>query len=269
MVNLYEVIEFLNSAIMVDQIAGDSSNNGLQIEGKNEIKKIVFGVDMSETLANIAVELGADMIFTHHGISWGSSLKYISNYNARLIRPLMKNDISLFSVHLPLDGNPDFGHNVLLANMLKLDDQEDFSMYGGAAIGVKGVLPMPMTADEIGSLLSGELDSIVKSYAGSCVEPDFEDSCMIIGGSNQVQNIGIVSGGGGMSCIHDAIEDGLDCVITGELEHTMYHLAKENGISVIAPGHYRTEVPGVVAVMDLIKETFDIETEFVHIPTGL
>ena len=269
MVDLYEVVEYLDSAIMLDQINSDPSNNGLQVEGKKDIEKIAFCVDTSATLISKAIELGADLIFVHHGLSWGSSLKYITDYNAGLLKPLIKNDISLYAAHLPLDGHPEFGHNVLLADIMKLQDKQPFSMFAGSSIGVKGTLSQSTTPEKIATLLVKELDSIIKSYASFTVAPELQDKCTVIGKENRVKTVGIVSGSGGMDCINDAINEKLDCVITGEMGHGMYHLARENGISIITPGHYRTEVPGVVAVMDLLKETFDIETEFINIPTGL
>jgi dinuclear metal center YbgI/SA1388 family protein len=269
MADLYEIIEYLDSTIMIDQVNSDPSNNGLQVEGTIEVNKIAFCVDTSETLIHKAIETGADLIFVHHGLSWGSSLKYITDYNANLLKPLIKNDISLYAAHLPLDGHPEFGHNVLLADLLKLQKKEPFSIYNGTSIGVKGILSTESTPVKISKHLVQELDSIINSYSSLTVESELKNSCTIIGKENDIKSIGIVSGSGGMDCVHDAINEDLDCVITGEIGHGMYHLAKENGITVITPGHYRTEVPGVVAVMDLLKEHFDVETEFINIPTGL
>jgi dinuclear metal center YbgI/SA1388 family protein len=269
MTDLYELIEYLDSTIMLDQVKSDPSNNGLQVEGKQEVKKIAFCVDTSETLINKAVEAGADLIFVHHGLSWGSSLKYITDYNASLLKPLIKNDISLYAAHLPLDGHPEFGHNVLLADIMKLQNKESFAMFNGAAIGVKGILAVESTPEKISKQLVRELDSIIASYASLTVKSELKESCTVIGKEKIIKTIGIVSGSGGMDCVHDAINEGLDCLITGEMGHGMYHLAKENGVAVITPGHYRTEVPGVVAVMDLLKETFGVEVEFINIPTGL
>jgi dinuclear metal center YbgI/SA1388 family protein len=269
MASLYDIVEYLDSRIMLDQVKHDPSNNGLQIEGKKDVEKVAFCVDTSVTLINKAIEMGADFIFVHHGLSWGNSLKYIRNYSADMIRLLMKNDISLYAAHLPLDGHPEFGHNVLLADILLLQNKEPFSLYNGTTIGVKGVLPAKETPQKIASRLGKELDSIIDSYSSCTVPSELENSSTIIGKDKIIHTVGIVSGGGGMACVNDAIYENLDCVITGEPSHGMYHLARENGITVITPGHYRTEVPGVVAVMDFLKDAFDLETEFINIPTGL
>ena len=269
MANLYELVEFLDTTIMLDQMKHDPSNNGLQIEGKEKIEKIAFCVDTSEVLISKAIEIGADLIFVHHGLSWGGGLKYLTNYTANLIKPLMKNDVSLYAAHLPLDAHPEFGHNVLLADILMLQDKEPFSLFNGVPIGVRGVLSEEMTPEKIASRLEKELDSIIDSYASCTMLSELEDKCPIIGKNNIIKTVGIVSGSGGMDCVQDAINENLDCIVTGEVGHGMYHLAKENGITVITPGHYRTEVPGIVAVMDLIKERFDIDIEFINIPTGL
>ncbi|MCF7791616.1 MAG: Nif3-like dinuclear metal center hexameric protein [Victivallales bacterium] len=266
---LQNITEYLNNTIMLDQITCDPSHNGLQVEGKKEVKKAVFGVDTSERLIHKAIECNADMIFVHHGISWGSSLSYITSYNAKLLRPLIKNDISLYAAHLPLDAHPNFGHNALIADILKLREKKDFSLCNGVSIGIKGMLHNGAETSQIAEMIVRELDLIIDSYSTCTFSSELENLCRIIGKKSPVNKIGIISGSPGMDCIHDAIFEKLDCVITGELSHSMYHLSTENGISVIAPGHYRTEVPGVIAVMDLLRETFNLETEFINIPTGL
>ena len=112
MTSLKEITEYLNEILSISLFVAEKSNNGLQIQGKQKIEKIVFGVDISQNLISQAIACNADMIFVHHGLSWGNSLKYITDINYNRIRSLIKNDISLYGAHLPLDAHLKFGNNV-------------------------------------------------------------------------------------------------------------------------------------------------------------
>ena len=81
----------------------------------------------------------------------------------------------------------------------------------------------------------------------------------------------VISGGGAWPELFDEIapEDHLDCLITGEATHEVFHPAKESGTTILTLGHYRSETPGVFAVMDLVKSRFGIGLEFIDIPTGM
>ena len=269
MIKLTELTEYLNNLLQLNQIVGDPSNNGLQIEGTGEVNKVLFGVDTSVCLIEKAVEQKADFIFVHHGLSWGSSLKYITNYNASLIKPLCKHNISLYAAHLPLDAHPTIGHNAIIADILNLQGKKMFAKYCEKDIGFTGFLPEPLAVNKLSMLFSNELSDIIRSYANT--EPftnPIEDS-FILDNSRAVKKVGIISGGSGSDGIIAALQEGVDCLVTGEFSHSCYHLAKENGLAVIAAGHYKTETLGIFSVMDMIKEKFDVHTKFVDIPTGL
>ena len=268
MVKRKELTGYLNNLLQLNQIVGDPSNNGLQIEGSQDVKKILFSVDTSVNLIEKAVEKNADFIFVHHGLSWGSSLKYITNYNAKMIKPLFKHDISLYAAHLPLDAHPTLGHNTLLADILQLKDKQMFAKYCNIFIGFKGKLPKPSSVNELSNAFNSELSEVIESYTEAKSSSPLE-SCFILDNNRKIKKVGIISGGSGQEGTIAAIKEGIDCLITGEFEHQSYHLAKENGLAIIAAGHYKTETVGIFAVMDHIKEKYNIETEFIDIPTGL
>ena len=269
MLKLKELTKYLNELLNLRDIAGDPSNNGLQIEGNREVNKIIFGVDTSVSLIDKAVEKNADFIFVHHGLSWGSSLKYLTNYNAKLIKPLFKSDISLYAAHLPLDSHPTIGHNALIADMLQLKNKKMFAKYCDTNIGFTGTLPKPLSANELSELFNIELSTLITSYLNENSIESSPASCFVLDNCKKVNKVGVISGGSGLEGVVAALKEGVDCLITGEFEHQNYHLAKENGLAVIAAGHYKTETPGIFGMMVSIKEKFDIETEFVDIPTGL
>ena len=250
MVKRDDLVSYLDRTLELHSFHRDYSNNGLQIEGADEIKKIVFAVDASLELFEKAID--ADFIIVHHGLSWGDNMKRIAGNMAGRVKVLMKNDISLYGAHLPLDAHSIYGHNAQLAHYLGLTEQEMFSKYSGVEIGVMGRLDSPKTVQEVGSVLAEKLDG---------------DFAVIGNPNNTVEKIGIISGGG-ISGVNDAVNAGLQCFITGEFKHEYYHTVKELGIDVITLGHYYSEKPGLMALMELISERYDVECEFIDIPTG-
>lgn len=270
MIDLKTLNAFLSEKLPLNELEGEPSNNGIQVQGSNEISKAIFSVDTSVSLINKAIERDANFIFVHHGLSWGDSLKYLTGYNYDLVKPLIKNDISLYAAHLPLDAQGNFGHNAIIADMLKLYNKSMFAEMLGFEVGVKGQLKNSLKAEEIAELLNSELSQIISSYSAYTEESLLEEHQVVLPKKEgKIEKVGIVTGNAGMKGIFSALSEGLDCLITGEFGHTMYHLARENNISVIALGHYKTEVPGVIAVMDMLKNEFDLKTEFINIPTGI
>lgn len=267
MVKRCEITNYLNSLLHLAEVQGDYSNNGLQVEGSEEVNKILFSVDVSISLFEEAIKKEADFIFVHHGLSWGSNLKYLTNYNANLLKPLFKNDISLYAAHLPLDAHEKIGHNALLADMLQLNDKKMFARYGSIDIGFMGNLKHSLNIDELSALLNSELSDIINSYSSN--NSIQNENIFSLDNGKKIKKIGIISGGCGLDGVLAALAEGVDCLITGEFTHQNYHLAKENGLAIIAAGHYKTETPGVIGVMDSVNDAFKVETEFINIPTGL
>lgn len=258
MAELKEITAFLDEVLCLKDFPSDSSNNGLQFEGSRQVCKAVFAVDASNALFCTAADLEADFIFVHHGISWGGSLKRITSLDARRVSLLAASSMSLYAAHLPLDAHKELGHNILLARMLGMEEVLPFARYDGNYIGFHGKLPRTMTLKEIASVYDKALASEGKiRYFGD--------------GAGKIDHIGIVSGGGDFpEAFIEGFELGIDCLISGEMGHTAFHYARESSIAVAALGHYRSETPGVLAVMEKVKERFpDVEVEFVDLPTDL
>ena len=226
----------------------------MQVEAGKSVQKAVFGVDACQALFDAALTKNADFIFVHHGISWGSEPRRFTGITASRMESLFKNGISLYAAHLPLDAHPKIGHNALLADMVKLRKRYSFANYNGCDIACGGVLPEACM-----------LTSLVEKF-----EAGLGCKAQVFGKlDKKLEKIGIISGGGGMDGLTACIAEGLDCYVTGEMTHTMYHAVKESGMTVIALGHYHSEKPGVLAVMSEIEKKFAIKCEFIDIPTGL
>ena len=250
-----ELVSFLDGQFAAIKTA-DASNNGLQVEGKDEVKAVAFAVDGCQKSFQDAVELGADFVFVHHGISWGGGMKRITGYNAGRVGVLLRNALSLYGMHLPLDAHPVFGNNAVLAGMLGIapEKREGFCYYEGLDIGFGGELPQEKSATELAAFLDQELNT-------QCRVLDFAE--------RPIRRVAIVSGGGAFA-IDEAAAKGYDCLLTGEIGHQHYHYAREQRLSVIAAGHYATETTGPMAVMRLVREHFpEVRCFFIDNPTGL
>ena len=231
----------------------DRSLNGFQIEGPDrEVKKAAFAVDASFETIDKAIEASADILVVHHGLFWGEPLA-IRGAHYRRVKRALDGGLSLFAVHLPLDAHPLYGNNAQIALRLGMTEFDPFALYHGKYIGFKGALPFPMTIPEIARLLgfSSESGTEILKF-----------------GPDMVSTAGIVSGAGGDD-IDAAIDEGLDLLITGVAPHEIYHTAKENGMNVLAGGHYQSEVFGVKALERLTRGEWNIDTLFIEAGTGL
>ncbi len=249
-----ELTGFLDGLLNLPAFSGDFSNNGVQVEGVDEVRKAVFAVDASRELFEAAVERNAELIFVHHGLSWGASPRRLTGYVAERYRTLFLNGITLYAAHLPLDAAPEFGNNAVLSKSIGLKELKPFFHYDGVDIGFSGELPAARKLGELRDFFAERFGAGIRCL-GELSRP--------------VVKVAVVSGGGGLESLEEAAERGVDLLLTGELGHAMYHYALESGVAVLALGHYASETTGPRALMELVAAKFDIEVEFVDIPTGL
>ena len=231
----------------------DISLNGLQISMSNkEVKKVAFAVDASMDSITVAADEGADLLFVHHGLFWGSPIA-ISGMHYHRVKKALDNDMGLFACHIPLDAHPLYGNNAQMALRLGMTSYDPFGTFRGKSVGYKGKLPFPMTAAEISRIL------------GFDEEHGLRTVCF---GKDMIESVAIISGGASHD-VSDAIADGIDCFITGEVEHSDFHLVKESNMNMIAGGHYRSEVFGVKAMMRYTEKALGIESFFIDAETCL
>ena len=246
-----ELVAYLNEYLQIESfLASDSSLNGLVVGGEDKkIGKIGYAVDACQASFDQAVRENVDFLLVHHGLFWGAPLAVTGSHYMRLAT-LIKHDINLYAAHLPLDAHPEIGNNIQIAKALGLEKIEAFSAYKGQTIGYKGILKEPKTLKEIANRLG------------------YEKTVLLPFGKEKIQTVGIVSGGASRN-VSDALSDGLDLYITGEVEHESYHVALEGGINVLGGGHYVTEIYGVRALAEHLRERFGLEAVFIANPTGL
>jgi len=231
----------------------DSSMNGFQVnQGKRQINKVAFAVDASMETFKKAVEWNAEVLFVHHGLFWGYPIAVTDSHYERLSF-LIKNNISLYAAHLPLDMNPIIGNNFGIAKKLNLENIHPFGSYKGVKIGNAGTLSQIKTIDAILEILE------IKKTETLGILPF---------GNSKISTVAIVSGGATRE-ITQAMEQNIDLYITGDLSHETYHICKEGRINMISAGHYFTETFGPKLMAEKLKRDKAIETVFIDVPTGL
>jgi dinuclear metal center YbgI/SA1388 family protein len=250
MTRLHSIITALDELLDPGAFS-DLGPNGLQVPGPQDVERVVTGVSAQRALVERAVEERAQLVLVHHGLFWDFLPAGLTPTLADRLRPLFKHDIALAAYHLPLDGHAELGNNAILAERLGCERHEPFGIYRGAAIGRAGTFPGE-------GIAAADLFTRVRELTDR--EPTVFDA-----GPDRVRRIGIVSGSGADS-LPEAIELGLDALLTGEpREHVMAD-AREAGIHFIAAGHYATETFGVRALGDWLAQRFGIDHVWVDIP---
>ncbi len=245
MVDRDNLEHFLAEFLKIDEFE-DYCVNGIQIEGKKEINKIVLGVSVSQRLFKQAVQRHADAIIVHHGIFWKNdpvpfSLKGILRERVAI---LIKNDISLFGYHLPLDAHPEIGNNAMILKILGLTPQEPVD------VGFLGKFNKPISRENLLMLVNDNLDT---------------EASLFPFGKEKVQKIAVISGGSSGSYPLAALA-GADAFIGGEIKENHVREIEEVGLNYISAGHYNTEKFGVQALGDYISQHFNVHCEYVDVP---
>ncbi|YCH31708.1 type 2 GTP cyclohydrolase I [Erwinia sp. D4-22] len=230
----------LNSAAF-----NDYAPNGLQVEGRDEVRKIITGVTASQALLDEAVRLQADAVMVHHGYFWKNETPVIKGMKRRRLRTLLANDINLYGWHLPLDAHPHLGNNAQLAQALEITVQGE----------VQPLVPW----GELNESLSGEqLAQRIAHVLGR--QP-------LHCGDNAPQQIRRIAwcSGGGQSFIDSAADFGMDAFITGEVSEQTIHSARENGLHFFAAGHHATERGGIRALGEWLAAHHQLDVTFIDI----
>lgn len=239
--------QFLANELQVARFR-DYCPNGLQVEGRKEIKRIISGVTACQALLDEAARLEADAVLVHHGYFWrGEDMRVIGQKFQRL-KTLIDNGISLFAYHLPLDSHPVLGNNAQLATLFGFEvsgrfGEDDLGWLGKTSAG------QTMTVGQLAAHISATLG---------------REALMIGDADQQVDTIAWCSGAA-QNMLGAAIEAGASVYISGEISEPTVHLARESGVAYLACGHHASERYGVQALGQLIAKEFGVEHQFVDI----
>lgn len=251
MVKRSELEYFLNQYLEIQNFS-DYGPNGLQIEGKNEIKKIAFAVSATKASVQEAVEKEADALIVHHGLFWKfHGTRPLTGPFAHRVLPLVKREINLFGYHLPLDAHFECGNAASLGNKINLINQTPFGDYKGSPTGVKGGFDHPIGADELKTKLEKVLN---RSVILASPDPN-----------KKIETMGIITGGANSEW-KDAVGAGLDAYLTGEISEHDWHESQESGIHMFAGGHHATEQFGIQSLMQKVSSFAKVDCFYIDSP---
>jgi dinuclear metal center YbgI/SA1388 family protein len=224
----------------------DYGPNGLQVEGKPEVHKIVSGVTASLALIDAAIAAQADAILVHHGLFWKGQDGRVTGWLKARLAKLLAHEINLFAYHLPLDAHPEFGNNAQFGAKLKLVPDGRF---GEQDIGFIGGPAQPLTLAALTALLQFRV-----GRAPVVVEGD----------GRPLRRIAWCTGGA-QGYFEAAIAAGADAYITGEISEPQAHYARETGVAFLACGHHASERFGAPAVAAQVAQHYGLEHQFIDI----
>lgn len=247
-VNRDELAKYLEQLLDITRFR-DYCPNGLQVEGKQQIRSIISGVTASLALIEAALKLQADTILVHHGYFWRDENPCIVGYRQHRLKLLLQQDINLYAYHLPLDQHPELGNNAQLAERLGLKPDGRF---GENDLGWLGTVidPSVKTLGDLTKMIETKLDR----------QP------LLIGDPEQLLGrIGWCSGAA-QGLLQDAATAGASTYLSGEISEQTVHLARATGVAYLACGHHATERYGVEALGNRIASEFGIRHQFIDIP---
>lgn len=225
----------------------DYAPNGLQVEGKNKIKRICTAVTASADVISEAVRWDADALLVHHGYFWRGEEPVIVGIKRQRINNLLRHDINLFAYHLPLDCHPEFGNNACLAKLFAAESVQMHQANGVDNLLWSGRLVEAMTHNEFVEFLTRKLGRLPLS---------------IVGANKKISRIAWCSGGA-QDFIEEANCLGVDAYLSGEVSERTFYQAKELGINYYSCGHHATERYGIEAMGKYLASYFTLEHLFI------
>ena len=247
-VNLKDLDEALKT-LLKPELFNDYCPNGVQVEGKDKVCKVVTGVTASKAFLEAALDENADLVLVHHGYFWKGENPSITGLKKARLKLLLQNNISLCAYHLPLDAHPKFGNNAQLAKILGLSNQTIECTSEGHPIIFFGSIERSMDFDNFSTHVESRLN---RKPLG------------IRGNSKSIKTLAWCTGAA-QGLIQHAIDAGVDAYITGEISEQTVHMARESGLHLFSAGHHATERYGVQAIGSYLENQFDIVHSFIDI----
>jgi dinuclear metal center YbgI/SA1388 family protein len=248
MIPLNELVQYCDQQLDAAAFR-DYCPNGLQVEGRGEVGRLVSGVTASLALIEAAIEARADALLVHHGYFWKGEDARVTGMKRRRLQQLLRHDISLIAYHLPLDAHPALGNNAQLAQRLDLAVTDRVGEPGGPQLLFLGAPASPMTPDELGAHIEQRLGRRPQHIPGTAARITRLAWCT----------------GAAQSWIEQAVAQGVDAFISGEISEPTVHVARECGVHYFAAGHHATERYGVQALGAHLAGQFGLEHRFIDI----
>ncbi len=238
----------LNELLTPESIK-DYCPNGLQVEGRENVQKVVTGVTASDDLIEQAIESNADAILVHHGYFWKGEPEPIRGMKGKRLKKLIQKEINLYAYHLPLDMHPTLGNNIQLARLLNIEVKGEVELVSPPLV-LHGTLPYSMTGEQFSEYLADKLDR-----SPLHIPPGSDRKILTVGWCT----------GGGQDYIDVAAAYGLDAFISGEISERTTYSAREQDIHYFSAGHHATERYGVKALGEWLAENHQLDVQFIDI----
>ncbi len=232
-----------NSSLLQTGLYRDYCPNGVQVEGRAQVRRIATGVTASQQVLDAAIAWGADAILVHHGYFWRSEEAAIAGIKKNRIAQLLRHDVSLLAYHLPLDAHPELGNNAQLGKLLGLAERGRF---GEQNLAWLGALEQPQALAQFALHVSQRV----------------QRAAQVIGDDNKRITRVAWCSGAAQGYFEAAIAQGADAYITGEISEQNFHLSNETGVAFIAAGHHATERFGIQALGVHLAKRFGLEHRF-------
>lgn len=248
MITLQEICRYLERVLSVATMP-DSCPNGLQVEGRAEVRTIATAVTASLNVIETAVAQGTDLLLVHHGLFWNKDSYIISGIKRRKLQLLLDSQISLLAYHLPLDAHPEFGNNWRAATEMGWTNLEPFCPINGLPVGVQG---------NVNHLTREAFQSQLEEYY-------HHPAHVALGGKDVIENVALISGGA-HRYLSEGIANGVDAFVTGSFDEPVWHQAFEEKINFFALGHAATETIGPKAIGRQLSLYYSLPWKFIDEP---
>lgn len=244
MVRKETILKFLNSYLHINDF-DDVCKNGLQIEGKENINKIILGVSANLDLIKSAVRKKADMLIVHHGLFWQKKFGEITGINKHRVGKVLEKNINLLVYHLPLDSHPIIGNNISIIRHLGLT---------------------PIKRLDVGYIAQYKKPKNRKTFLKLINDKLSTDAYEVFYGPKEVKTVAVLCGGSS-KFYEAAIEENIDTFISGDIKEFVPSVAKETKTNFINAWHHNTEKFGIINLGKLLKREFKkVDIEFINIP---
>jgi len=248
-----ELERWLNDFLKIENVS-DYLPNGLQIEGREEIEKVITAVSINMEVIEKSVQKGANALVVHHGMFWKTEDSVLTGYRKERIKKILENEINFFAYHLPLDMHPEISNNRLILEGLGVDEiVPPESLPGGFSIGLKGFFRSPVAFKDFLQKVNNffDIDTPYFKY-----------------GKDEILSVFVVSGGG-RNFIEKVKKLDVDVYLTGDAGEATPYIVKECFLNYVYPGHYNTEKPGIIELGKRIKKELGLEVEFLEVENQL
>jgi len=244
-----EVLLGTCNALLQPERFKDYGPNGLQVEGRAEVHRLVSGVTASRALIEAAIDAQADAILVHHGLFWRGQSGVVTGWMKQRLQRLLAHDINLLAYHLPLDAHPELGNNAQLGWQLGLRAR---STFGEQALGMLGSFAPEHAITDLKVLTDAVSDRLGRR------------ALCVAGDGRAIRNVAWCTGGA-QGYFEEAIAAGADVYLTGEISEPQAHLARETGVAFLACGHHATERYGAPAVGAYVAAQLGLSHQFIDI----